>query len=366
MKAEFAIVPPFEYVGNFHIHTTHSDGGKSAREIAAVARAVGLDFIALNDHSYQTQLHLEDEGYYRGVLVLVGSEIGTRFHHYLAYNIRDQIDDERSIPQRIIDAVGRQGGFGFLAHPFEKGMHFLEKEVAYTWNDWSVSGYAGICIWNFSSRWKENVKSFWHGVYHLIFKKYTLKGPSQRTLATWDNICSRRRVVAIGGSDAHGSQVRIGFLKFTPLSYRYLLRTINTHVLTTVPLKGDLVTDKNNIYHSLREGHCFIAHDGLCPSKGFRFYFDREKDKGRLLMGQGGKFSPGVLAIKPPRHGLIRIIKDGALVKRGYGSGLSIRINEGGVYRVEVLRKTIFGWRPWIFSNPIYLRSAGADKDLLK
>jgi hypothetical protein len=74
-------------------------------------------------------------------------------------------------------------------------------------------------------------------------------------------------------------------------------------------------------------------------------------------MGKEGKFSPGELVVKVPRHGLIKIIKDGFIFKKGYGSGLTIRIDEGGVYRVEVLRKTaIFGWRPWIFSNPIYLR----------
>lgn len=352
-----AVVHPFEYVGNLHIHTTHSDGGGGTKEIAAVARTVGLDFITLNDHSYQTQLHLEEEGYYKGILVLVGSEIGTRLHHYLAYNIKNQVDNERCSPQEVLDIVDSQGGFGFLAHPFEKGMHFLEKNVTYTWNDWSVRGYTGICIWNFSSRWKENIESFWHGVFHLIFKKYTLKGPSQKTLATWDRLCLKRRVVAIGGSDAHGSNIKIGFLKLTPLSYRYLLGTINTHVLTTSPLRGDLLTDKGIIYDSLREGSCFVAHDGLSPARGFRFYFNRENNKERLSMGQRGKFSPGVLAIRPPRHGLIRIMRDGSLFKRGYGSSLCMRINQGGVYRVEVLRKTpLFGWRPWIFSNPIYLR----------
>ncbi len=357
MRAELATASPFEYVGNLHIHTTHSDGGGSTKEIAAVARTVGLDFIALNDHSYLAQLHLEEEGYYKGILVLVGSEIGTRSHHYLAYDIKNQVDGEGSSPQELIDAVSTQGGFGFLAHPFEKGMHFLEKGVAYTWNDWSVKGYTGICIWNFSSRWKENVKSFWHGVFHLIFKTYTLRGPSQETLATWDTACSKRRVVAIGGSDAHGSPMKMGFLKLTPLSYRYLLRTINTHVLTAAPLTGDLGRDKGIIYDSLREGNCFIAHDGLCPAKGFRFTFNRERGKRRLLMGQEGRFSPGVLEVRLPRRGLIRVMKDGSPFKRAHGTGLSIKIDEGGVYRVEVLRRTVlFGWRPWIFSNPIYLR----------
>lgn len=348
---------PFEYVGNFHIHSTHSDGGGSAKQIAEAARTVGLDFIALNDHSYLTQLHLEDEGYHKGIPVLVGSEIGRRFHHYLAYNIKDQVNDESYSPQEVIDAVNRQGGFGFLAHPFEEGMPFLENSTVYTWNDWSVIGYTGICIWNFTSRWKENVKTSLHGIYHLIFKTYTVKGPSQKTLETWDRLCLKRQVVALGGSDAHGSYMKIGLLKFTPLSYRYLLGTINTHILTSLPLKGDFTTDKGIIYASLRAGTCFVAHDGLSPAKGFRFYFTRNKDEKRVEMGQEDALSPGTLVSKLPKGGMIRIIKDGSLFKRGYGGELSIKINENGVYRVEVFRKVpLFGWRPWIFSNPIYLR----------
>jgi hypothetical protein len=348
---------PFEYAGNLHIHTTHSDGGGNVKEVTEAARAEGLDFIILNDHSYLTQLYLEDQGYHKGILVLVGSEIGKHSHHYLAFNITHQVNDERYSPQEVIDAVNSQGGFGFLAHPFEKGMHFLQNSVSYTWQDWSVKGYTGICIWNFSSRWKENVRSLWHGIFHLIFKKYTLKGPSKRTLATWDRLCSEKRVVAIGGSDAHASFIKIGIIKIKPLSYRYLLNTINTHILTPSPLSGDVMKDKEIIYTSLRKGNCFIAHDGLYSAKGFSFSFCGEKDNKRLEMGQEAQFFPGVLVIKLPGYGLTRIMKDGSLFKTKYGSGLSIKIREGGVYRVEVSRKThMFGWRPWIFSNPIYLR----------
>jgi hypothetical protein len=347
----------FEYVGNLHIHTSHSDGGGTILEIVKAARAVGLDFIALNDHSHLTVLHLEEEGYHRGILVLVGSEIGTRFHHYLAYNIKNQIDNKRYTPQEVIDAVESQGGFGFLAHPFEKGMPYREKSAAYTWNNWSVRGYAGICIWNFVSRWKENVRSSWNGIFHLIFKKYTLKGPSKKTLDTWDKLCLEGRVVAIGGSDAHGSPMKIGFIKFIPLTYKYLLGTINTHVLLSSPLKGDLMTDKGLIYNSVREGNCFIAHDGLAPARGFTFSFNRDRNGASLGMGQEDEFSKGQLLIRTPRYGLIRIIRNGSLFTWAYGSELSKKITEKGVYRIEVFVRTqLCGWRPWVFSNPIYLR----------
>ena len=347
----------FEYVGNMHIHTDHSDGAASAQHIATVARSVGLDFIALNDHSYLTALHREEEGYYKGVLVLVGSEIGTRFHHYLAFDIEEQVGGEDYSPQEVIDAVNRQGGFGFVAHPFEKGMPFLEGGTAYTWNDWSVYGFTGISIWNFTSRWKENVKTLWHGIFHLFFKTYTVKAPSRKTLATWDELCQQSRVVAVGGSDAHGSSVKLGPFRFRPLSYRFLLGTINTHILTFSPLTGDLVTDREIVYHALKIGKCFVAHDGLFPAHGFRFFFTSNKGQERLEMGEEARYSPGAATIEIPRSGLIRIVRNGSLLKRHYGKELSLKIEEPGVYRVEVYKRTlVFGWRPWIFSNPIYLR----------
>ena len=347
----------FEYTGNLHIHTVYSDGGGTVEDIVKAARKVGLDFIILNDHSYSTQLHIEDEGYHKGILALVGSEIGHRFHHYLAFNIKRQIDDKNFSPQEVIDEVNRQGAFGFLAHPFEKGMPFLDNSKAYTWNDWSVKGYTGICIWNFTSRWKENVKTIWHGIFHLFLKKYTVKGPSKETMTKWDELCLKRQVAAIGGSDAHGASVKIGFLKIKPFSYKYLLGTINTHILTHSPLEGDEKKDKDIIYNALREGSCFIAHDSIYPARGFKFYFTKDKDKKRHEMGREKKFGPGIIVIKSPAYGLIRIIRDGLLFKETYGSRLSVRIHKKGVYRAEVFRKMPpFGMRPWIFSNPIYLR----------
>jgi hypothetical protein len=61
--------------------------------------------------------------------------------------------------------------------------------------------------------------------------------------------------------------------------------------------------------------------------------------------------------VEIPRHEEIRLMKDGVLAAKGYGRKASFEVSEKGVYRVEVsLYAFPFGWRPWIFSNPIYLR----------
>ena len=108
----------FEYVGNLHIHSSFSDGSATVIDIDYSAAKPGLDFIILNDHDYLADaLHLEVEGFYGEVLVLMGLEIGKMSHHYLAYDLKEMVKSGASTPQDIIDLVNAQGGFGFLAHP---------------------------------------------------------------------------------------------------------------------------------------------------------------------------------------------------------------------------------------------------------
>ena len=221
-----------EYVGNVHIHSLYSDGVATVQEIVTIAGKAALDFVCLNDHAHMSNgLHLEEEGFHGNVLVLVGSEIGIRCHHYLAFDLKKPVMENDQSPQEVVDAVNRQDGFGFMAHPFEKGMPFIEKSVAYTWNDLGVRGFTGICIWNFTSRWKERVKTAFHGLFCISFKTRTLQGPSAETIAFWDELCRRDKVVAIGGSDAHGSFVKVGPFRLIPFSYDFLMKTINIHIL---------------------------------------------------------------------------------------------------------------------------------------
>jgi hypothetical protein len=288
--------------------------------------------------------------------VLVGQEIGKRHHHYLAYDLAEKISGVSQSPQAVINQVNREGGFGFLAHPFEKGMPFREKSMAYTWIDLTVTGYTGICIWNFTSRWKESVKTALHGLFYLMFKHQTLKGPSHETLSFWDELSMKRKVVAVAGSDAHASIFKWGPLRFRPFSYDYLLGTLNIHIFLNKKMPKEFYEAKKEVYRAIKEGRLFIAHDHICPAKGFRFDFISD-DGSDLFMGEERRFYPGDLVVELPHEGEVRLYKDGNLMKKWQGMESVFRVEEKGVYRVEIYKKlTFFGWRPWIFSNPIYLR----------
>jgi hypothetical protein len=346
-----------EYVGNLHVHSSRSDGGESVETLARIGKAVGLDFLIVNDHDYMVDgLHPEDEGFHDGILVLMGLEIGERYHHYLAFDLKEMVKSHGLSPQQVIDRVNEQGGFGFLAHPFEKGMPFLEKSLAYTWNDLSVTGYSGICLWNFSSRWKERLKTPFHALFCLAFKMASLKGPSSETLRFWDRSCLERKMAAIGGSDAHGTAIRWKFIHFTPLRYEYLLNSVNVHVLLGRSLPRQLDKAKQEIYGALREGRLFMAHEQLGTAKGFRFFYVLD-DGSDLTMGEEDPFRPGRFFVEVPSEGRVRLLRNGVVVHQQDGEWISHPVKEPGVYRTEVYRRLRgFGWRPWIFSNPIYLR----------
>ncbi len=357
MSESAKIKPHYEYVGNLHVHSTYSDGSQSVSQIAQSAKSAGLDFVILNDHDTMTDhLALEEEGFYHGLLLLCSLEIGGRYHHYLAYDIKEIIRSKDKGPQEIIDQVNKQGGFGYLAHPFEKGMPYREDSIAYTWNDLSVTGYTGICIWNFMSRWKEKVKNALLGLFFLFFRTYVLEGPSREVLSFWDKKCQQQRVVAIGGSDAHGTTFKWHMLKIIPFSYDYLMQSINVHILLEERMSDDFSKAKAQVYGALKEGRLFITHENLGQAAGFRVYCVLN-DGSTLTFGEEKLFQPGRITIAAPIKAEITLFRNGQPIAKHRGQKMCYELTQKGVYRVEIYRHHIlFGWRPWIFSNPVYLR----------
>lgn len=93
----------YEYVGNIHIHSTYSDGGEKIPQIASWAAQAGLDFIVITDHKDLEGLKRKEEGYFDGVLVLVGMEINSARNHYLALDITEVVEPNDDNPQEVIN-----------------------------------------------------------------------------------------------------------------------------------------------------------------------------------------------------------------------------------------------------------------------
>ena len=96
----------------------------------------------------------------------------------------------------------------------------------------------------------------------------------------------------------------------------------------------------------------------MCDPKGFQFtLISPASDKPPLVMGDEVPFSPGLkLAAQFPAPCKIRVLNGGKVIAEQSGERLDQGITSAGVYRVEGWLEVGGEERPWIYSNPIYVR----------
>lgn len=350
-----------EIVVNLHMHTRYSDGTGDHQDIAGAALRSGLDAVIVTDHNV---LVSGAEGYACGasgrVLMLVGEEVHDQSrvpqkNHLLVLGVEHETAGLAADSAVLIRAVRDSGGLSFIAHPIDPAAPaFGETDIS--WEDWSVAGFTGLELWNGLSELKTGLKSRLHGLVYAFFPALVAHAPIPATLRKWDELLLQRRVVAIGGSDAHALHMHLGPLHRTIYPYEFHFRAMNTHVLLDAPLTGEVAADKRSVYDALAAGHCFVGYDLPGPTRGFSFTgVGRETT---AIMGDEIPARHGVtLQAHLPSPADIRLLKDGVVIRRAKkGYAITHMAMEPGVYRVEVYRGFLGRKRGWIFSNPIYVR----------
>jgi len=347
-----------------HVHSDHSDGTGTVREIAADAAAAGVDVVLLTDHDTLSARYHGHERWYGRVLVCVGTEVTMRpGHHYLAFGIDTPVDHRGLTPEQVVAAVEQQGGFGFTGHPFSVGSTLLPKVPASGWDDPTPEGATGLEVWSLVTDTVERLRT-WRDVARFLLAPAAarqLDRPRPEALAAWDRAGLSRRVVGIGGLDAHQFGLRVlGRVPLKLMSYRRAFELLRTHVLLERPTSGDAAADRDAVYAALRAGRCYVARDELAPSGGFRFWAEGAH---HVEMGEEAPASGGfTLHVRVPRAADLRIVRDGIeLARAARASSLTAPAREPGVYRVEATLRDRGRPRTWILSNPIYLRADGAE-----
>jgi len=346
---------------NLHIHTRYSDGTGTHRDIARAALQAGLEAVIVTDHNVLVDGF---EGYYREkdrrVLMLVGEEIHDQDrepqkNHLLVFGAGHELATYADDPQRLIDQAHNAGGLTFLAHPHETASS-LFNETDITWVDWSVQNYTGIELWNGLSELKTVIPTRLHAAFLAFLPQFVAHGPETATLARWDDLLNEgRRIVAVGGSDAHALHKRMGPLGRSIFPYLFHFHTINTHLILPRPLSGEAKSDARLVYDVMAAGNCFVGYDLPRSTRGFRFTaqgLDRNVIMGGEISAKGGVTLQAIL----PTAAEIRLIKDGAVLKALDNQQACTHITTApGVYRIEAYRNYLGVKRGWIFSNPIYV-----------
>lgn len=383
----------FDKAGVLHVHTRYSDGVGNVRRVARAAVRAGVDFVVVTDHDTLAGLHNGDEGWYDrhgsradgsradasradagradaagprptdadktvgAALVIIGHEISPDDgNHFLALGLDETVSKEQR-PGAYVREVARRGGLGFIAHPVYPSPERYPLKT-FPWTEWGVVGFTGIEIWTYTVDWLTDVTKLPRLAAALWNPDRFVDGPFAEALERWDALCRQawtrgRRVVGIGSTDAHGILY----------SYRRMFKTVRTHVLLEHDWSGDAERDKQAVLAALREGRAYVAYDELQDATGFRF--EAETATGRVPMGgmarpSHGRRRPGgngitLRAVAPAPCTLTLRTPDG-VVRQVDGGRLEHRATAPGVYRVEAHLPSKRGPRPWVYTNPIYIR----------
>jgi hypothetical protein len=351
-----------ELIINLHMHTTYSDGSGTHADIGNAALKTSVDVLIVTDHNIL--VHGKNEYYRDGkkrVLLLVGEEIHDQDrepqkNHLLVFGTERELAPFADDPQTLINAVRLAGGVCFIAHPDESALPAFG-ETAISWENWGVTGFTGIELWNGLSELKSVAKGKWKAIAYAFFPDFIPHGPLPETLHRWDELTVKgQRLVAVGGSDAHALHISLGPFHKVIFPYEFHFSTINTHALTPTPLTGDLIQDRKMVYDALAAGHCFIGYDLPSPTRGF--HFSARSQAITAIMGDEITTSAGsvTLQAKLPSAAEIRLIRNGQIVKTSRGETMLYITDEPGIYRIEVYRRYLGKLRGWIFSNPIYIK----------
>lgn len=344
----------YEYTGSIHMHSVYSDGSGEVPEIVRFAQELNLDFIMLTDHNTLRAKDEGFEGFYGDTALIVGYEINDKENrnHYLAFGV-DKTISTRVPAKEYVRMIKESGGIGFLAHPHEK--RNAQKEYPpYPWTEWDTEDFTGMEIWNHMSEWMENLteENKYHSFVHPL---KTIKMPPQETLETWDRLSQKRRVVGIGGIDAHAHKVNLlGLMEVEVFPYKVLFKSIRTHILLgekfDFSVKEQFPLFRDALLNALKNGRTFFANHYLGDATGFRFAIV----SGGTVHYMGDEFrlvKEAEIKISVPgsQKSSVRIIRNGELFSSSEEGELNEVITLPGAYRAEVLR----GNRGWIFSNHI-------------
>lgn len=358
-------VPPaaeneyIDYKGVIHVHTFlggHSTG--TFAELIAAAKTNQLDFVIMTEHP-QTEFDTSAmtlNGTHAGVLFINGNEVASASGDRLLMipGTSNAASVNIQSTHQIVEQQKLNGGLAIAAYPSES-------------EAWKSSAIDGVEVYNLftNARQIRPAVMFFDGLWSyrsyadLMFANF-FQRPDEN-LRRWDTAMleTNRRLVATAGNDAHsnvgvsldddsGKQL-IG-VKLDP--YERSFRTVRTHIL----IKKGIDLTRETLLQALSQGHCYISFDMFGDAGEFSFSV---KNSDAIMGDEIASSANSALAVQVPLAARIVMIKNGSVVEQKQGTNVEFLATGPGIYRIEIyldnLPAPALG-KPWIISNPIYLR----------
>ena len=379
----------------FHAHAGDSlHTGGTPEEMLAAAKAAGVRVVFLSDHFRPPRDYMDSwRGLRDGVLFIPGSEARGFLLHPEASVFPLM---EKPVPE-LIPAVVRGEGMAFLSHIEERPDH-------------PMTGLTGLEIYNRHYDAKRDFTGMLQLVLRLTdperlkeLSELLRRFPDaclaaqclypQAYLDKWDASTATGRFTGVAANDCHHNQIFllkkvddetallgtvvdkdegmrkvraslrptlrpllaghppgaiVARLDFDP--YERSFRNVCTHVLSPVQTEPALRA-------AVKAGRAYVSHDWMGDPSGFDFRVVDGDSGPAGILGEERPFTAGQrLEIRSPLPATIRLIRDGQVEATAEGDHLDHPVTRPGVYRVELWLTLDTERRPWVYSNPIYLR----------
>lgn len=401
LKSQRVVIAPrpgrHDYRCILHAHaedSTHTGGTRP--EMLADAKKANVHCILLTDH-YRPPTDFIDgrwRGVNDGVLFIPGSET----HGFLIYPMQSMMGRMELKGPDFVNTVTDGDGLIFLSHIEERRDH-------------SVAGLTGLEITNRHYDAKKDMASY-------LALSMMLSDPAQLAeiqkaqslypdelfafhcdypsvyLDKWDEGTKLKRLTGVAANDCHHNQiltvkmvddntVLVGTNVDKDDQMRKVTATLRPgiksmtkgrkpgDVLAKVDLDPYFISFRNSSTHVLAErldeasirkalkaGHAYVAHEWMGDATGFAFEAVDGSGKLVALMGDEVKLADGLkLTAALPLPATVRLIRQGKEVAKAVGkSTFEYSPAEPGVYRLEAWLTLDGEPRPWLFSNPIYVK----------
>ena len=383
-----------DYRGILHAHAEDSSHtGGTRPELLAAAKNAGISIIMLTDHVRPGRDFINDNwrGLRDGVLFIPGAES----EGFLAYPTASLSGKKWKTKEDYIRLVTENGGNIFLSHPEER-------------LDWPPDNLDGMEIYNHHTdvkdedefnRWLRGALTDPERL--RLIQRDLAEYPEEvfgaqqdylvSILAKWDRDTRTRRLTGVAANDCHHNQVftvnaydqdtvEVGYITSAPTKtrvtanqiesvrrlaadrkpgeliakldfdpYERSLRYVATHILA-----GNL--SESSVREALKQGHAYVAHDWLCDASGF-YFVAQEGSRLVAVMGDETKHTENLrLIVALPVECDLKLIRDGVTVMTATADRFEYHPAAPGVYRLEAWLTVDGESRPWVYSNPIYLR----------
>lgn len=351
-----------DYKGVIHVHTSlggHSTG--TFTELIAAAKANGLTFVIMAEHpqpNFDTAAFTLT-GVHDGVLFISGSEVKTASGDRLLLLPGSDTANTATAKstQEVLDEQRAKHGLAIVAYPGE-------------FKSWQATNIDGVEVYNLftNARSLNPAVTFFDALWSygsdskFMFANFFARPNNE--LAQWDAAIAsgNRKLFATGGNDAHSniglslndaSGHRLLGIDLDPYVQNFAL--VRTHVL----MAKDKPLTRESLLEALIQGHAYLSFDLFSDPTGFNF--TAQKTANHISMGDEVSFSDGLrLKATAPLPCRYALLKDGQVVDGKSGDRVAeFEIREKGVYRLEVYLESLLApaaGKPWIISNPIYVR----------